>query len=123
MANISELSDSIHANKMAAKELSSQIDELDKEREALELQLIEAAEKEGLERGGGKMSTFKIEPKTVPQAVDWDLVYKYIHKNKFYHLLQRRFSTTAFEELWGQGKNVPGTEKFTKIKVTVKGAD
>jgi hypothetical protein len=120
---ISELSDEIFAVKLAIKNHNEQIDALKDEQDRLEKLLVEAAEAQGLERGGGKTSTFKIEPHTVPQVTDWDALYKFIARNKYYHLLQRRLSTTSFTELWEQGKNVPGTEKFTKTKVTVKGAD
>lgn len=120
---ISELSDEIFGIKLEIKSLNDEIDALKERQEQLEGELVTAAEAQGLERGGGKTSTFKVEPHTVPQVVDWDAVYKYIAKHKFYHLLQRRLSTTAFTELWEQGENVPGTEKFTKTRVTVKGAN
>lgn len=119
---IAQLSDEILGFKEQEKALAGQIDDLKEKREALELQLIEEAAKHGLNKGAGGASTFKIEDVTVPQGQDWDEFYAYIHEKKFYHLLQRRLSSTAFQELWGQGVNVPGVDKFTKTKVTVKGA-
>lgn len=56
---------------------------------------------------------------TMPSVKDWDALYGYIHRHKAYYLLERRVGVTAFRELLEAGKNVPGVETFTKIKVNL----
>lgn len=97
------------------------VKKLESDRRVLELELITAAEVVKLTEGGGANSKFRIEPTTVPQVEDWDDFYGYIHKNKYYHMLERRPTVLACREVWELGKEIPGVNRFTKLKVTVKG--
>jgi hypothetical protein len=55
-----------------------------------------------------------------PQVQNWDEVYKFIHENEYYHMLEKRFAVLAYREVLGQGNNVPGVVPFTKRKVAFK---
>jgi hypothetical protein len=59
---------------------------------------------------------------TVPHVEDWDQFYDFIHQNKYYHMLQKRPSTTGYRELITMGKQVPGVLPFTTRKITFTGA-
>lgn len=117
------VSDEILALKMNIKVLENDIKTFELSVKDLEIELQVLADKQGLTKGGGTNSTFKIEPVTVPQAVNWDEIYAYIYENKYGHLLHRRLGTKACEELWALGQAIPGIEKFTSNKITVKGTD
>lgn len=95
------------------KAVEDQIAELD---EAIITDMLESDE-ERVEITGG--IGIRLTRSTMPSVKDWDALYAYIHKHKAYYLLERRMGVTAFRELLEAGKNVPGVESFTKIKVNL----
>lgn len=121
--DLTTVCDQIWTIKQKVKKLNDQITDLEAEQKGLEADLMVQAEKAGgLTAGKGKSSSFIIAPSIVPQVSDWDAFYKYIGRMKYYHLLERRPSTTGCRELWETKKAaIPGVEQFTKIRVTVKG--
>lgn len=56
----------------------------------------------------------------VPTAEDWGAIYQFIEENQMPHILQRRLSSTAIDELLAQGIVVPGVTKFRKIGLSVR---
>ncbi len=120
---VTTISDDIFALNEQIKKLSASVKELEEKKNKLEYELIMEAEKAGLDKGGGKTSKFTIKESIVPvvAASDWDKLYAFIAKKKWFHLLERRPSLTGCRELWEQGKEIPGVSKFTKRKVTVTG--
>ena len=120
---ISVISDEVWAIKCKVTALNKQVDDLKREQAALEHELYEKAMEQGLEKGGGKTSTFSIAASTVPQVNNWDDFYDYIHTNKYYHLLQRRPSVEGCRELWRGNVYIPGVDQYTQSKITVRGTD
>ena len=120
---IADVSDEIHALNLTLKDLSGQVAKAEEAKRFLEIELMQLAADSKLELGGGKKSKFRIAESEVPVVTseDWDKFYKYIHRNKWYHLLERRPSVAGCRELWSQGKTIPGVGKFKKMKVTVTG--
>lgn len=116
------ISDEILALQKEIKKTNDAVDALEAQKKGLCEELMKAADAEKLEKGGGKASAFTIKPHTVPQVENWDMFYEFILKNKYLHLLQRRPGVQACAELWEQNKTIPGVEKFTQLKVTVKEA-
>lgn len=119
---IEHIADEVLGIQLKIKKKEDEVKVLEEQETKLKEELRLAAEKEGLTSGGGKKSKWTIAPDTVPQASNWDAFYQYIHDNKYYHLLQRRPAVKACQELWGQSTTIPGIDKFTKMKVNVKGA-
>lgn len=68
----------------------------------------------------GATLTATITEEVVPNAVDWDEIYKYIIENEAMHILQRRVSTAAFRELQGAGESIPGVEPYTNRKILLR---
>lgn len=66
----------------------------------------------------GKLATVRITQEDIPTPKDWTKIYRYIHRYKSWHLMQRRLSKAAIKELWKDGKKVPGVEIFTKFDVS-----
>lgn len=58
--------------------------------------------------------------KNLPSVKDWDEFYRFIRDNEYYHLLQKRVSVPAFDEIWENMGEVPGTERFEDIKINLK---
>lgn len=114
------ISDEILAKQKEIKRLNELVEVAEGEKKVLCEELMIAADLQKLEKGGGKSSAFTIKPQTVPQVENWDLFYEYIYENRYGHLLQRRPGVQACAELWEQGKMIPGVEKFTQMKVSVK---
>lgn len=120
-SNLGQIAEAILAVKMQEKALNSQLEILAKERYELEEKLRIAAEKEGLTKGGTGDSSWTINIETVPQVKERDLFYRYLLDNEALHLLQCRPAVKACREMWDNGEQIPGIEKFSKPKVTVKG--
>lgn len=114
------ISDEILAKQKEIKHLNDLVEIAEKEKKVLCEELMVVADAQKLEKGGGKSSAFTIKPQTVPHVENWDMFYEYILENRYLHLLQRRPGVKACAELWEQGKMIPGVEKFTQMKVTVK---
>lgn len=120
---VAVLSDEILEVKLEIKEHEEEITELKKRKEELERELIAEAEKQQLKSGAGESSSFSIKEETVPQASDWDAVWQFIKENDYFHMVQKRLSSTACRELWELGQQIPGVNKYTSHKVNVKGVD
>jgi hypothetical protein len=58
----------------------------------------------------------------VPVAEDWGAIYGFIENNAMPHILQRRLSSTAIDELAAQGTVVPGVGSFKKIALSMRKA-
>lgn len=115
------IADEVLAEQIKLKKAENKVKEHEEIIKKLKDELKLAAEKEDLTSGGGKKSSFSIEPQIVPHATNWDAFYEYIKENNYFHLLQRRPAVKACQELWSQDIAIPGIDKFTSNKVTVKG--
>lgn len=102
------------------RELEAQVKELDGQIADVESQLMEDMQAQGLDKMAGTLATVSISTSTVAQVEDWDEFWKYIYKNKFGHLLQRRVSDPAYRELLEAGKKVPGVTPFNKAKLNLR---
>jgi len=120
-AVLNDLANEILAIESKIKNLEAEVKLLEKEAEGKKAKLIEAAEKANLRMGAGELSRWDIKEEVYPQSVDWDGFCEYMAKNKYWHLVQRRPGVKACQELWERGIDIPGIDKFTKIKVNVKG--
>lgn len=117
---IPEISDEILLLKGKVKKLESQIELHKKDQALLEQDLEKLATEQGLTAGKGAHSAFTIAPHIVPQVTDWEPFYRFIKRNSYFHLLERRPAVVACRELWEQGRAIPGVEKFTKVRINVK---
>ena len=81
---------------------------------------MERMEAEGTDKAQGSKASVTISKNVVANVTDWDELWPYIVKNKFYGLVQRRVTDTAYRELLDLGKKVPGVEPFTKRALTVR---
>jgi ribosomal protein S4 len=90
--------------------------------EAKEKTLMERLEQEGIEKAGGRKASVSISTSTVGQVENWDELYRYISRNKAFHLLERRLSNGAYRELLVQRAKlgVPGVVPYMKKRISLK---
>jgi hypothetical protein len=115
-AIIAELADLKKEKEAANKE----IERIEKAQDQVKLRLRQALESLGLTEARNGSHSVAIVEKVLPQAENWEALYDYIHANKYYHLLWRRLSSTACEELFAQGIEIPGVEKFKKVDISMR---
>ena len=87
--------------------------------DALENQIIEALDGEGVTSSTGKLATASLCESVVPQVENWDLFYTFIAKHKYFHLLDRRPSVTGCRELFETKGQIPGVLPFVKRKLSL----
>ena len=87
---------------------------------ALERDILQRMQKEGLETSGGKLAKITIQDKTFPDVFDWDKFYKYIKKNDAWDMLQKRVSSVAYKARLDDKVKVPGVKKFTKHSLLMR---
>lgn len=105
--------------KLRAKKQSLEAEAKDVEAayKVIEAELKTRMEAEGVTKSSGKLATASLKTSTVPNVKDWDAFYNYIHKTKYFHLLQRRASSSGCMELLESKGAIPGVETFTETKV------
>lgn len=84
--------------------------------------LMGRLEADGLRKADGTKASVSITEATVASVTDWDALWAYAAKNKYFHLFQKRVSDPAWRELMekNKGKGVPGTEAFSKKKLNLR---
>jgi chromosome segregation ATPase len=118
---IGDLVDKLHDAREHKRALEEQVKAAEETYRQIEAELMELADEQGTLTGKGKAGAFSIVESVLPQVKDWDTFYKYIGKNKLYHLLERRPSVTGCRELFETKGAIPGVEKFTKRKINLRG--
>jgi hypothetical protein len=96
----------------------------DDEVDAAKKAVMDHLQAQGMDKGGDKNLSVSLTQKVVPNVKDWDAFYAFIKKNNYFHLLHRRVSEPAWreihEQLAAKKKEVPGTEPFTKIDLSIR---
>lgn len=112
--------DNLWALREQKKKAEEAVKEIEAKIKEAEETLTERLEAEGMEKATGTKATISIGTSVVADVQDWDEFWKYIIKNKYTHLLQRRVSEPAYRELLDAGKKVPGVLPFTKKKLNFR---
>ena len=104
-----------------AKRLLQQkvVDLLHEEEVALQNAIIELLPAKNLTGIVGKTAKAVVKTESIPQVKDWDLFYKYVHKNKAYDLLQKRLTIGAAKERQDDGVALPGVVNFINKKISL----
>ena len=121
--SIGQLIDRLYKVKAKIAEINAKrVKPLKDEQTDLELQLLTALDAAGIEQGRGRTATGSITETDVPTVKDWEKVYAWIHRNKAWHLFERRLSSVSYRELLAQRSNraIPGIEKFTKRGISTR---
>lgn len=97
----------------AIKQITNKMD-------VVERQLLERMDADGITKATGKKATVSVSELIRPNVQDWDAFYAYIHRNKYYHLLERRPSVSGCNELFEKKGNVPGVVPYTQRRINMR---
>ena len=100
--------------------LEGEIKELTAEKDEIEATLLEQMDAEGITKSSGGKASVTVSENIKPSVEDWDAFYKYIHRMKMYHLLERRPSVTGCRELFEKRGKIPGVVPFVKRQITMR---
>lgn len=95
------------------KALKAQYDEL-------EVQLLSLLDSQDTRRCEGHKASASITESVQANVTDWETFWKYVFKNKYSHLLQKRVSVEACRELFETKGSIPGVEPFTKRTINLR---
>jgi len=100
--------------------LQKVVDELKKQESLMKAFVIDEVPKSNATGVAGRIARVQVVGKSSPRADNWDDFYKYMFRVKRPELLQKRLSNEAIQELWDDGKTVPGVIefKFKDISIT-----
>ena len=117
---VGSLIDSLQKVRAEKRELAVKEKALNSEYEALQVQLIELMDKEGVTKSTGKLASASLSENTQFTVEDWDGFMAYAAKLKRFDLVQRRVSAPAIRELWEMKGAVPGLTPFVKREVSLR---
>lgn len=120
MSTIGAKIDLLHALREQKRALEEQIKQLQAQMAELENDLIEDMDKQGVSKSTGALATVSISSNVRPSVDDWDAFYAYIHRYKYYHLLERRPSVSGCNELLETKGKIPGVVPFTQRKLNIR---
>ena len=86
----------------------------------LEAVMFEKLDAQDTNKAEGKKASVSISETVVGNVEDWEALWPYIAKNKFFHLVQKRVSDPGLRELWALGKKTPGVVPFTKRTLNLR---
>lgn len=117
---LATLIEDLAAKQAERKAAQAVVDGLEEQEEALEQRVLAKLSEVGVDRVSHAGYTAKREELVYGNIKDYDALTKYIHRNKYYHLLERRIAVLAFRELLGLKGSVPGVEPVTKVKLSFR---
>lgn len=107
---IGELVRDLFAAKQTKANLNEEITKLNEDIRRIEIELLKTMSEQDLYQVKTNDGAVYRAQQVVPKVVNWDEFYKYIAREKAFHMLERRPTRTAFRELYELGQHVPGVE-------------
>ena len=120
MSTVGVKIDALHALREDKRQLEELLKAKAQEIDLAENDLIEQMDQQNITKSTGSKATVSISTSVKPSVEDWDAFYAYIHKNKYYHLLERRPSVTGCRELFDHKGAIPGVVPFTQRKLNIR---
>lgn len=120
MSTVGAKIDALHALREDKRQLEELLKAKAQEIDFMENELIELMDQQNISKSTGTKATVSITTSTKPSVEDWDAFYAYIHRNKYYHLLERRPSVTGCRELFDTKGKIPGVVPFTQRKLNIR---
>lgn len=112
--------DTLWALREEKRAKEAEVKEIEGKIAAAESTVFERLDAEGVDASKGKSASVSISSATSFNIVDFDAFTKYVAKNKYFHLFQRRVSEVAAREIFEQKGALPGLEPFTKRKINLR---
>lgn len=120
MSTVGAKIDALHLLREEKRQLEELVAAKKAEMDVMELDLIDQMDREGISKSTGGMASVSISASTRPSVEDWDAFYAFIHKNKYYHLLERRPAVLGCRELFDTKGKIPGVVPFTQRKLNIR---
>ena len=120
MSTVRAKIDALHALREEKRQLEELLKAKAQEIDLAENDLIEQMDQQNITKSTGSKATVSISTSVKPSVEDWDAFYAFIHKNKYYHLLERRPSVTGCRELFDTKGKIPGVVPFTQRKLNIR---
>ena len=120
MSTVGAKIDALHALREEKRQLEELLKAKAQEINLVENDLIEQMDQQNITKSTGSKATVSISTSVKPSVEDWDAFYAYIHKNKYYHVLERRPSVTGCRELFDHKGAIPGVVPFTQRKLNIR---
>lgn len=120
MSTIGAKIDLLHDLREQKRELEEQVNQLKAQMAELENELIAEMDRQGVTKSTGGAATVSISTTVRPSVDDWDAFYAYIHRHKYYHLLERRPSVSGCNELLETKGKIPGVVPYTQRKLNIR---
>ena len=110
--------DQLYRIRQERLKLQQQVENLAKFETQLKDRIIAELPKSLASGIAGKIARAQLDTKSIPQAEDWPLIYKYIRRNNRFDFLHRRLNEKAIGEMWDAKKEIPGVGKFSIVTVS-----
>jgi hypothetical protein len=112
--------DSLNNLREQKRILEASIKTIEESYAKLEESLMEALEKQGMDKATGKKATVSISASTSASIEDDTAFFAYVKKTGFFHLFQRRLSDPAVRELLESKGSIPGIKPFIKRRLNLR---
>jgi hypothetical protein len=119
-ASINDLIERRAEIKRETEQLNNRLKDLKTAQDEIDLALLKKMDAEGLSRTANGDYSVSINEDTVPEVEDWDALYNHVISTRDFSLIQRRVSSTAYQELLKLGEGVPGLSPRTIRKINFR---
>lgn len=100
--------------------MQKEVDEVAAEEKALKAHIIDNLPKSQASGIAGKTARVTVVTKEEPQVKDQEAFRKYMNHTKRFDLANKlRPSAPAIRDMWEEGKDIPGVEKFNVVTVSL----
>jgi hypothetical protein len=117
---VGSLIDSMSDLRSKKRALEAEVKTINGQMDALEAQLLDLMDSEGISKSTGKLCTASVSESRQFNNDDWDTFVAFMAKTKQFHLIQRRISAPAVRELWDKKGAVPGLSQYTKREISLR---
>lgn len=111
--------DQIYKLKQERRALEREIKGINAKIAALETDVLKALDEQGASSLKALSAKASIVEDQYPEPEDWSEIYDYIKDNDAFYLLQRRLTSTTWNELRKQGVEIPGIRAVPKRTLSV----
>jgi len=100
--------------------LNKEIKDLREEKTALEQALLLMLHEQNITQSRGTSKSATINNQTFYEVENWDDFLNFVTMDNMQHLLQRKLSTPACQEIINTGLGIPGIKSFTKETISLR---
>lgn len=100
-------------------QLQHEVDEMKSDEKDLETHILNTFTKEELRGAKGDVATAAIKRTTSVVLNDWDAFVKYVVETESWDLLRKQPASNAVKARWDDKVEVPGTEPFVSIGLSL----